>query len=471
MSLKLISFSIICLSVLSACDPKDSGKKEPVDLANLSSARQIQLSNYDNETQKTALSKFITGQEFCEKYRSVTSNENGFYVTVPIDYTDLSKGTTQIWAFFSSGPFNAEKPTVIFFDGGSGGNSHGHPALLNSFNELHYDQRGIGCSHPTTMALYRDPNFYSNLNNAKDADEIRKALKIQKVSLFGASYGTVVATIYASMFAEHSTGVILDGVEFSSSDKSQVINHYLKKTYKQLSDGTKAGLKNYIKSPNQVARVWSLARLLMYDEQPFVLLKTYIEKAFPSEFEIDQPLADKLFGENLFTDQFFGDTIDSVEAFNNQMLNCKNSPTKDTMDISFFGPYGSTYANFDTIAYPIDRSESCDAINAKPETPVYLATQFPISIPVTYFQGNLDSATVAPGAIRHYKEVPMKSKQLFIAVGAGHCPGTRALMAKNKAAVHIAESALLGKMSSKEETAQLNVEQKTVKWVFTSKQQ
>lgn len=464
--LKLFLTSLL----ITACSKSDPQSDSFTD--NSSSHQQLKNAKYSSEDEKKALSRFITGSEFCEKYKSVTSTENGFYVTVPVDYERPESGTTKIWAYFTSGPFNPEKPTMIYFDGGSGGNSHGGKKLLNDFNELHYDQRGIGCSHPESLDLYRDPNFYSNTNNARDAEEIRKSLKIDKLSLYGASYGTVVATTYASLFETNTRAVILDGTVFSDDPSSErIVGYYLKKMHAALPKGTQAGLKRYIDSEEQIANLWTLARILMYSNDPFGQMKKFLTLAFPSENEINQKLADTILGPDLHRQLFFGDEISSVEAFNNQVLNCKNGRQKHKIDVSLFGPTmgGAAYNVFHNYEYTVDRTKECETIHAKEDSILYSADLYPINLPVVYFQGNLDGATFASGAVKHYKKVPKKQKQLLIAVNGGHCPGIASLRSNNSDAIDLMETALLGKVISNDQLKKFNAVDPSVRWVYTSK--
>lgn len=463
----VIAINLVSIFILSSCS-QDKSNDTPAKALS-ASQQQLQSARYKSDIEKKALSLFISGTEFCEKYKSVTAIENGFSVNVPVDYSDLSKGTTRIWAYFSSGPFDSEKPTMIYFDGGSGGNSHGQKQILTNYNELHYDQRGIGCSHPETLELYRDPNFYSNLNNAKDANEIRKHLKIDQLSLYGASYGTVVATIYASVFEKNTKAVILDGTVYSDESNSKIIGFYLKRMFESLSDGTKAGLKKYINSEDKIARVYMLARMLMYGNDPFGKMKKYLTLAFPGADQINQGIADKILGPNLFQESFFGDRIDSVEGFNNQMLTCKNSHQKQKMDIPLFGPLAGQYDVFTNLKYDVDRTSECEAISTAEDTKVYSADQYPIHAPVVYFQGNLDGATFASGAIQHYKNVPTKEKQLLIAVKGGHCPGMVLLQTKNNDVIEIFESALSGKLITPAQINYMNAVETEVHWVYTNK--
>lgn len=437
---------------------------------NRSSAEQLQSATYTSEYEKSMLAKFKTGTEFCEKFKSITSTENGFYVSVPIDYKNLSKGTTQIWAYFTSGPFNPDRPTMIFFDGGSGGNTHGSPAVLKNFNELHYDQRGIGCSSPQSLAVYRDPSFYSNENSARDANEIRKALKIEKVSLLGASYGTVVANVFANLFEQNTTALVIDGVVYSNEDTSEVVRYSLKKMYEKLPTETQEAMRSYFNDTSKITAIWSLARLLMYSNRPFDELSKLLLIAFPNASEINQEVVKKFFDPNLSENAFFNDEIGSVEAFNNSVLNCKNSKFKETIKMSLFGNIQGIPFEFHKYDYESDRTETCNAIgvfeqNEKP----YIASEYPVNVPVTYFQGNEDGATFADGAIKHYKKVPKGKKQILIAVKGGHCAGYSAVKAKLAHSVSVMEKALLGEKILPSEVQKMNEEQSDVKWVTTSK--
>lgn len=422
-------------------------------------------SSDNSSTSTTYRDHFITGADFCQKYSDVTSKENGFYVSVPIDYANLARGTTKIWAYFVSGPYDAAKPTMVFFDGGSGGNTHGSEAMLKNFNELHYDQRGIGCSHPDNLSLYLDPSFYSNENNAKDANEIRKSLNISKISLFGGSYGTIVATIFASMYPQFTKAVVLDGTAFSGDEnRNTVINYYLKKIYSKLSNGTKATMKQYFNSQDKIASLWMLTRILMYSENPFSQLQKYLEAAFSSGLNKD--IADKLFDPQLFNNIFFDDAINGVEAFNNEMLNCKNMLHKKTDDILLYGSIDGQFLELQPYSNNGDMTAECKEIGVT-DNVVYRATNYPISVPVTYTQGTVDSATIPEGAIKHYKMVPTGQKQILIAVDGGHCPGAAELMKKNAGAVVAMEAALNGQIITSTMLQQMNSDA-TVVWKYAA---
>jgi hypothetical protein len=159
----------------------------------------------------------------------------------------------------------------------------------------------------------------------------------------------------------------------------------------------------------------------------------------------------------------------SVESFNNRLLNCKNRGHKQTIELSLFGPLGEGYLEFYPYENKTDLTEQCAAIGVGDDIQIYRADRYSISAPVSYFQGNVDGATYANGAIKHYKKVPTGQSQMFIAVNGGHCPSYSELLRKSSAQISVMESALLGNLASKEQISAMNSSQSNVHWVYASK--
>lgn len=100
------------------------------------------------------------------------------------------------------------------------------------------DQRGTGGSHlltcpnltsetdtertdPETMQalvsaclkeMDADPRLYTTSIAMADLDQVRQVLGYEKINLYGASYGTRAALVYARQYPEHVRAIILDGV-------------------------------------------------------------------------------------------------------------------------------------------------------------------------------------------------------------------------------------------------------------------
>jgi hypothetical protein len=74
------------------------------------------------------------------------------------------------------------------------------------------------------------------------------------------------------------------------------------------------------------------------------------------------------------------------------------------------------------------REGLCAPLGWTPDlTKTYSAKSYPLSVPVTYFQGATDGATVAPGALEHFNQSARGSAQLYLADQGGHSPMSRLL--------------------------------------------
>lgn len=57
-----------------------------------------------------------------------------------------------------------------------------------------------------------DPRFYTTIIAMQDLDEVRQALGYNRINLYGASYGTRAALVYARLFPDSVRSMVLDGV-------------------------------------------------------------------------------------------------------------------------------------------------------------------------------------------------------------------------------------------------------------------
>ncbi len=123
------------------------------------------------------------------------------------------------------------KGDPIFFFAGGPGNSHDY--MQGNFGQYHLthqvvfiDMLGRGMSDDA-----KHPNEYSVENDVHITEEVRKALKLRKISLVGHSYGTVVAQAYAIKYPNQvDKMVLING--FHSGEMWQAncdsYNHYAK---------------------------------------------------------------------------------------------------------------------------------------------------------------------------------------------------------------------------------------------------
>lgn len=105
---------------------------------------------------------------------------------------------------------NPNGPTVVVLHGGPGGGSS--PAMRRYFDPAHYrivlfDQRGCGRSRPHSSVVAN-----TTWHLVEDIERIREALDIEKLSLFGGSWGATLALVYAEAYPDRVSRLILRGV-------------------------------------------------------------------------------------------------------------------------------------------------------------------------------------------------------------------------------------------------------------------
>lgn len=65
-------------------------------------------------------------------------------------------------------------------------------------------------------------------NTARDWDQLRQAMREEKISIYGNSYGTVLGSMYATTFPEHTDKVVLDSGYNPDNDHSEQVDGFRK---------------------------------------------------------------------------------------------------------------------------------------------------------------------------------------------------------------------------------------------------
>jgi proline iminopeptidase len=116
---------------------------------------------------------------------------------------------------------NLHGKPVMFLHGGPGGGCSAHDFRYFSprkFNVVLHDQRGSGQSKP-----YGDLRENTTANLVEDIEKLRKHLGLDRVILFGGSWGTTLALAYAETYPQNVAGIILRGVFLATRSE---IDHY-----------------------------------------------------------------------------------------------------------------------------------------------------------------------------------------------------------------------------------------------------
>jgi pimeloyl-ACP methyl ester carboxylesterase len=177
----------------------------------------------------------------CEKGAAVLCGE----VTVPLDYTGQTPGTIKL-AVQELPAKGTARGTMFMIAGGPGQGSIEAYGLdtqgsffqqsFPGYNLVTFDDRGTGISNPLScpfleqriatagiketadltgicgQGLGNNRLFYSTADHADDVEQVRLALGLGKIGVYGVSYGTKEAMAYVMAYPDSVSRVLLDSV-------------------------------------------------------------------------------------------------------------------------------------------------------------------------------------------------------------------------------------------------------------------
>ncbi len=422
--------------------------------------------------------KYINGTELLAIEQKDKPSLGWEFIEVPFEY-DISTSRTVKISFKKNLNFSVTKPTILFFNGGPGGNSseYNFGKLFPDFNFIFFNQRGALFSRPDSEADFLDPRNYSSKNTARDALEILKSLHILEATVYGHSYGTVPATMFAHLFPNHTRSVILEGTIFSGETELWNAPHRLKIVQNFFEKLTPDLQTRIIRLSEEKNPSWfaNLALSYMYSEDFENRMKDHLimlfgppEKPIPDIYVRISLAAFKTRRASGLTETSYYSSVMFA------MITCQ--------ELSGHLPESSFEASFvsgqlQNVPQGLNNCASLGISEKMHRT--YSAADYPIVRPIYYFQGVLDGATVAPFAIKHYKSTPLGQATLMLAKKSGHLPllNTIAMNDKDleKVSVRYLSSvkdvfskAVLAKRINPTDLSQLN-ETQTIQWVMTSK--
>lgn len=135
---------------------------------------------------------------------------------------------------------NPKGAPVIFLHGGPGGGiSPAQRQIFNpdKYNVILFDQRGCGKSKPNACISNNTPSHLIS-----DIEHIRKHFNLEKFHLFGGSWGSTLALLYAIKHPDHVLSMFLRGVFLGSRAEIDWIYeqygcaHFHPEAYQALTD-------------------------------------------------------------------------------------------------------------------------------------------------------------------------------------------------------------------------------------------
>lgn len=419
--------------------------------------------------QKVTKENYMSGKEFCNHFINTGESETkeyGKWITVPYSYKEEIK-EIQIYAFTLE-PFNPNLPSLIFVDGGPGQNTHQLGGIVEKeYNEIHFDQRGVGCSAPENWEAYIDPKLYSSENTTRDIDEVRKAYGLSQVSVYGVSYGTVPATMYGHYFESNVKSIVLEGV----LGKVENLGRYTHRVEKYnlvingLNRAQRAAFDEIMQGSDDIKQYVLLYFLgaAGYRDGGYRGAKDLFAKRFfsedgtPQDKEFRQAIKDIHSYENPYDRPQHPGAVDEnvlirfyckeLGGFSKDKFTMKYSPAR--------GFFEETTKDKSSWAKDCaDQNITEDMENQ------YDERNYTTRAPVYYFQGSHDGATLAEGALGHWKSVPQNKSYFLLSLKGGHNPALSKIKSDDKevAKIHknVFMSALSGQVIDFDVVAKLN---------------
>lgn len=362
---------------------------------------------------------YVSGEtNYQKKLPNLPLEEHGQFLKVPLNYNDPSQGQMSVF-FRKSLNFDPTRPTVLFFNGGPGSASWSYRFEKNfpEFNFIYMDQRGTGYSKPDYLEQLQNTDYFTSEFIALDAEAVRRMVNVEKVIVYGHSFGTVVAQIYSSWFSDHVERMILEGVIYSGNIEIWTNPHRIKllnRFFKKLPADLKKQILEFTARAD-VPDTWlgTWAQKLMYMPNFEIPLLSYINnilsyyKTIPF---VDDSSSDKMIKtENEFFSAYMFNHIACKEL-------SRTSPNASFATILL--PNGTFVAN-STYGY-----KTCYTLTGFNSSKIknYQSVNYPVSVPVVYFQGTDDGSTTAVGAVKHFKNAAKGSAQLILVTKMGHSP-------------------------------------------------
>lgn len=375
---------------------------------------------------------YLNGQDLCELRLGQEKTELGSWIDVPAYYQNINGPKTKIY-YYTKKKINTNLPTLIYFMGGPGASSHGNEFDLPNMNVIFLDQRGVACSLPPTREMYLDPQFYSSEAIANDALMILNDLKITQAAIYGHSYGTVPATIFASKYPERVLSLLLEGTIFKA-DESLWIPERKIKLIQEFYDSLSSEQKNLIvkvTAQKDIPKNWFsfMARTAMAIGNFKNGMSEFLSQSlFNNDIEDQKSLESFA---KMMSD--FVSKVDQTTPAESFLYSDVMRGMVACQELGMSQPEFSHLLNFENGKFIPDRQNVDNLSNCVPLgldqkfAKPYSAEKFPITVPVTYFHGEHDPMTSLDQGLRHFHNSKSHLKQILIMPEGGHVPNLEML--------------------------------------------
>lgn len=358
---------------------------------------------------------YRSGVEVCENRTS--SKEYALWLSVPVDYSNPARGKTNLYAWTNK-PFNPALKTMIFVSGGPGDTAHKSALELSDWNVVFFDQRGIACSRPATRELYLDRSFYSSEFIAHDIEQIRQKLKVDQVSVYGTSYGTVPAHLYGHFYPNRTRAIVLEGI-VNQGGKELMRPERRNKALQEFFDALPVASQKRIleiSSRSDVAPNWfsNVGKMMLYMDDFATVFDTFLNNIIWQDSVLVPMLKSFEPKEEMDEEYYYGHVMMG-------MIGCQELGMNQT-GLSFYSVFEGNKLVSDE--FNDMQKYYCESLGFEPdeETTLYRAKNYPSASFTTYIQGSTDGATSLDQALLHFNQATTGKRQFVLIDKGGHVP-------------------------------------------------
>lgn len=319
-----------------------------------------------------------------------------------------------------------KKKTLLFFSGGPGASPRSSEFNLDSVNIIFFEQRGMGCSRPNSSEVFLDPKFYSSKKTITDAAKILDDYKINQAIIYGHSYGTILATMFAHFYPEKTERVIIEGVIGIANKgiwQSEHRRAKLQETFEALDQNLKEKVLSYSRHP-QIPTSWFsvIGTMMSYLDNGYDTYRTFLANVL----EMDEESLIS-FIKNFYAQKGLANTP-PLEAYDGDitfgMITCQElsgTKTSSSMRLIFNMNNQLQWDNINE-----DYQNYCLPLGITESVALDMA-DYPVLKPITYLIGEDDGATDLAQAKYHLKNVPQGEKNFLVLKNGGHLPNLASL--------------------------------------------
>ncbi len=364
------------------------------------------------------------GNSFCRE--NPISGIGRFHTVIDDDF---SNETISIYSYLKK-PFDPNQPSLIFFPGGPGATPRGSEFDLPGINVIFFESRGMGCSRPSDPKIFLNKNFYSTEKTVQDVLQILSDYNIKKAFIYGHSYGTVSASLFASLHPEYTEKLILEGVIGTGAIgiwNSEIRKSNLQDTFKSLNSDDQNKILAFSRNGKLPSNWYSnIGTMMSYLDNGFEIYKDFLHNILTMEEDSFISFVNNFYTEKGFIATNPLDASDGEVVFG--MLTCQ--------ELGALDPKASFYLNFDNnklLQWDHDnktKKQYCDPLQIKHEIAKHkkdLLFNSKIIVPIIYLVGENDGATDILEGTLHLKNRARGSYKFLTLERGGHLPNLGAL--------------------------------------------